>query len=208
MSSSRITCILFDLGNVVVSVDSSRIFATLADLCSHNPDDIQRTLLADTEWWHHFSIRHFSYEAVAAWVNERLMTELPSIAIRDAFNAELGPTIHTTCNLLPSLRQQAVIGCLSNTNSIHWEQLHQQYHFMDQFAHCFASQEMGVAKPSAAIYQQAARALDRSPGEILFFDDRAENVAAAANLGWQAHQYTTHERLVTDLEDLGFVVGG
>jgi putative hydrolase of the HAD superfamily len=208
MPSTRISCILFDLGNVVVSVDASRIFATLAERCGQNPSKIERTLLGDSAWWHHFSMTHFSNESVAAWVNERLMTELPSMAIIDAFNAELGPAIHTTCDLLPSLRQQVVLGCLSNTNSIHWEQLHQQYDFMDQFAYRFASQEMGVAKPSPAIYQQAAQALDMSPSEILFFDDRAENIAAAADLGWQARQYTTHEQLVADLEDMGFTVEG
>lgn len=52
------------------------------------------------------------------------------------------------------------------------------------------SAELGAKKPQDAFY---ARALERlpvsAPGDILFLDDRAENVAAARRAGWQAHLY-------------------
>jgi putative hydrolase of the HAD superfamily len=54
----------------------------------------------------------------------------------------------------------------------------------------FYSHEMGLAKPSAAIYQQLLQELDTQPSRVLFFDDLLANVQGAAALGIQAVQVT------------------
>ncbi|WP_028660659.1 HAD-IA family hydrolase [Nocardioides insulae] len=61
------------------------------------------------------------------------------------------------------------------------------------------SGEVGLAKPDPAIYRIA---IDRSglrPDELLFVDDRAENVAAAAAVGLDAVRFTGAERLRAEL---------
>ncbi len=91
------------------------------------------------------------------------------------------------------------VGCLSNTNSIHWDTLLQSYPFMHLFDRRFASQLMGCAKPGREIYEKAAGFLGAQPRQILFFDDRIENVEMAQRLGWHARLYVGHERLVGDI---------
>ncbi|MFC4426923.1 HAD-IA family hydrolase [Deinococcus navajonensis] len=54
----------------------------------------------------------------------------------------------------------------------------------------FASCEVGHRKPSPAYFAEVTRRLNLAPGQIVFWDDAPENVAAARDFGWQAHLYT------------------
>jgi putative hydrolase of the HAD superfamily len=49
------------------------------------------------------------------------------------------------------------------------------------------SAELGRIKPDPRIYAEADALLGTTSDEVLFFDDRAENVAAARRHGWDAH---------------------
>lgn len=93
-------------------------------------------------------------------------------------------------NLRPGHRT----ACLSNTNARHWELLSSEALRPGAFAgfraiqERHASQILRLRKPDAEIYRACARALGTEPGEILFFDDRPENVVAALAVGWQARE--------------------
>jgi putative hydrolase of the HAD superfamily len=52
------------------------------------------------------------------------------------------------------------------------------------------SGELGLAKPDPAIYAAADRAYGTVPGDVVFLDDRPENVEAANAHGWTAHLCT------------------
>jgi putative hydrolase of the HAD superfamily len=53
----------------------------------------------------------------------------------------------------------------------------------------FSSGRMGVAKPDAAYFRMIEAALALTPEQILFVDDYAENIDAAAACGWQVHHF-------------------
>jgi putative hydrolase of the HAD superfamily len=76
-------------------------------------------------------------------------------------------------------------GCLSNTNASHWEQL-QSSAALSRVRHQHASHVLGLAKPNAQIYRAFERATGYTASEIIFFDDLAQNVAAAHACGWNA----------------------
>lgn len=59
------------------------------------------------------------------------------------------------------------------------------------------------AKPDPALYAAAARGLRTPPANILFLDDREDNVAAARAHGMQAVHYTTPDALVESLAACG-----
>jgi putative hydrolase of the HAD superfamily len=72
------------------------------------------------------------------------------------------------------------------------------------FAHCTFSHRLGVAKPALAIYAYAAEGLGTPPSQILFIDDREDNIAAARVAGMQAVQYTDHGTFLRTMSDEGF----
>lgn len=67
----------------------------------------------------------------------------------------------------------------------------------------FVSCRTGVRKPDPEAYLGAARALDLSPGECLFVDDRRQNCAAAEAVGMQAIRFTGVADLARELEARG-----
>jgi len=200
---NEIAWVLFDLGGVVLRVDQSKIFNELARISMRSPHEIKARLEVSPQFWAEFVIKECTPQELAQQVNTLLGTSLPEEDIQRAFNAELGSPIESTCSLLPVLRQKIAIGCLSNTNSIHWQHMLCHYEMMQHFDRRFASQLLGYAKPNDAIYQRVSAHLGVRPAQILFFDDREENVAAATRLGWNACLYDGHEGLLGELRRFG-----
>ncbi|CAG0988685.1 glucose-1-phosphatase [Phycisphaerales bacterium] len=81
---------------------------------------------------------------------------------------------------------------LSNTNATHWSRLGRgQRDGLPLFSaplrlnNRHASHILGLAKPDPAIYRVFEAQVGFRGAEILFFDDLAENIAAARQLGWR-----------------------
>jgi len=72
-----------------------------------------------------------------------------------------------------------------------------------EFDHHTFSHRLKLAKPELAIYQHAAQGLGLAPAEILFIDDRAENIAAAREVGMRAIHYVDHAAFLMEIEALG-----
>ncbi|GAA1683171.1 hypothetical protein GCM10009680_23470 [Streptomyces yatensis] len=60
----------------------------------------------------------------------------------------------------------------------------------DDFESLVFSSDLGLMKPDPLVYRAADERLGRAPSEVVFFDDRPENVAAARAHGWRAHVWT------------------
>ena len=71
------------------------------------------------------------------------------------------------------------------------------------FDHVVHSSAIGQVKPHPEIYDAALKLLGIKADEALFIDDRAENAAAAAEIGMIGHHFTTIERLKPALEKHG-----
>jgi putative hydrolase of the HAD superfamily len=54
-------------------------------------------------------------------------------------------------------------------------------------AHLVFSAEVALAKPDPEIYAHADSVYGTEPGNVVFFDDKPENVEAARAHGWDAH---------------------
>jgi len=198
-SMSRIEWILFDLGGVLLEVEQSRIFNRFESITNIPASVIEERLKAAVFFREKFMVKELTPAEITEHVNDILGTKLGIDDVVGALNAELGPEIVTTSTLLPSLQRRAKVGCLSNTNSIHWDKLLQSYDFMRTFDRRFASQILGCAKPGREIYERVSGYLSAQPRQILFFDDRRENVETAHRLGWHARLYVGHEQLMADL---------
>lgn len=66
-----------------------------------------------------------------------------------------------------------------------------------QFRHLFFSCQLKVAKPDPRCYNRALAGLGASAGDVIFLDDRSENVAAAAALGLRSVHFTSPDEART-----------
>jgi len=105
--------------------------------------------------------------------------------------------------LLSVLRSRYMLACLSNTNAVHWEKVLGMDGLVQAFDRCFVSHELGVMKPSPAIYAHVVRELGCAAGEIAFFDDGQDNIDAAAEAGMSAHLTVGPDHLRSVLRQLG-----
>ena len=74
----------------------------------------------------------------------------------------------------------------SNTNDLAIEHIRAQYPFFGGFDGYVLSYEHGAMKPEEPLYDVVERLAGRERHQLLYFDDRPENVETASRRGWQA----------------------
>ena len=107
-----------------------------------------------------------------------------------------GPSAHCE-QVLSQLRQLNYhLSLLSNTSIAHYSKLREQYGFFDYFDELFLSYEIGVMKPSAAIFEHILSVLGTTADTVAFFDDGARNVEAAGQLGIQSFRVDSPDEIM------------
>lgn len=76
--------------------------------------------------------------------------------------------------------------------------------WLQAFDHLTFSHRLGTAKPDLSIYRHAAEGLGVDPAQVLFIDDREENIKAARSAGMNAIQYTDHRGFEQAMQNAGF----
>ena len=94
-------------------------------------------------------------------------------------------------------------GILSNIGDSIAEGICAKLPWLAEFDHCTWSHAYNMAKPERAIYHLTAEALNTDPEHILFIDDRADNIAAARDIGMRAIQYSTHGAFASEMRERG-----
>lgn len=79
----------------------------------------------------------------------------------------------------------------------------QKFRFTDYFDVFLSSCYVGLRKPDKRMFRLACDVLQRSPGEIIFVDDRSGNVQAAKEVGMLGIVYEGAEKLKSELTELG-----
>ncbi|WP_108258263.1 HAD-IA family hydrolase [Mangrovicoccus ximenensis] len=104
------------------------------------------------------------------------------------------PEIPRSVRLLRALRAKGVpVFALTNFGIGSFDYAETQYPFLGEFDRRYISGHMQVIKPDPRIYEMVEQDCGLAPERLLFADDRADNIAAAAARGWQVHHFTGPE---------------
>jgi putative hydrolase of the HAD superfamily len=95
-------------------------------------------------------------------------------------------------------------GILSNIGDAMTEGLLKKFEWLCGFNHCIWSYQLSMAKPEEGIYRAAVEGLKTSAGNILFLDDKIENIEAARAVGLEAIQYRDHDTFQREMKERGF----
>jgi putative hydrolase of the HAD superfamily len=95
-------------------------------------------------------------------------------------------------------------GILSNIGDAIAQGIVARLPWLSNFYHCTWSYSLGIAKPESAIYLKTAEALQTAPENILFIDDRVENITAAEALAFQTILYDDHPGFLRDMRERGY----
>ncbi len=120
--------------------------------------------------------------------------------------ADIFVPIQPMVELQAALRQRGLTTyAFSNTNELAAEHIRRSFPFYDKFDGHILSYEHGVMKPDARLYEVVERQSGRRGAEILYLDDRPENIATGAQRGWQVILQESPEKTRAAIQKLGLL---
>lgn len=177
--------VLFDLGGVLVDVQGAPVMIGAAGEA------------VDEELWR----RWLTSPAVRDFETGRTTPEEFGAAMVAEFDLEVGPDEFLeafrdwprgfypgTEALLAHLSEGYRLGCLSNSNPLHWTRFQRELRLSEVFDHRFASHLIGSLKPDREVFDHVVAELACPPGRVLFLDDNQMCVDGAREAGLSAHR--------------------
>ena len=200
VSNPEIEFVLFDLGGVIIELGD---VSSLQEMAAPVGDEEHWHQWLASPWARRFekgecSATEFSTQVVAEWE----LDVAPERFLEIFRDWPIGPYPGTS-DLLAKVQQSVQIGCLSNTNSMHWEHQTSLWPVLDMFDFRFLSFELGLAKPDEAVFHAVTERLPFSRDRILYFDDLAVNCDAAGSFGFRSEQVRGINEVRTALRRFG-----
>jgi len=176
--------VAFDLGKVLVDFDYSIAGRRLAAQADMSSPEIQKYLDHSPLLYRYetgLMTRQEFFAEVCRGTGYR--GSLPEFA---AAFADIFSEMTEMTALHAEIRRRGVPTYIfSNTNDIAIEHIRRNFPFFANFAGFILSYEVGAMKPAARIYETLEAMSGKRGAEILYLDDRQENVDAGAARGWQ-----------------------
>ncbi len=200
----KINAVLFDYGMVLSGPPDLTARRTMERILGVDEETFQAAY-----WKHRDSYDRGTLGGLTYWdsVASELHQSLDAVsldALIDADNALWTLPNYPMIEWAASLQRAGIkTGILSNIGDAMEAGIRARFPWLDEFSHHTFSHRLGIAKPDPAIYRHAAEGLQVPADEILFVDDREENILAARAAGMVAVQYPSHEAFVQEMQRLG-----
>lgn len=193
--------VVFDLGKVLVDFDYSIAAEKIASLSTVGDPEV-RKLIDQSHLLVEFETGRISTDAFYAEVSRATgfcgdQTQFSS------FFADIFTPIPEMIEMHSKLRKHGVrTFVFSNTNDIAVPHIRARFPFFSNFDGYILSYEHGAIKPEPAIYRVVEQTTGCSGKEILYIDDRKENVDVAAERGWQIIWHKTPTETLRSIKEL------
>ena len=185
--------IVFDLGKVLVDFDFGIAAKKIAARSTRPPAEIksfidQTPLLMDYESGR-VTRREF-FECVRAATGFR-----GTIEEFGEFFADIFTPIEPMTELHAALRRQKIPAYIfSNTNDLAIEHIRHNFPFFKNFDGYIFSYEVGAMKPQPKIYEAMEKMSGRRGADLIYIDDRVENIEAGSARDWRTILHETPEK--------------
>ena len=194
----KISCVLFDLGGVIVNWHNSWFIQEVSEEFQIDPKELSKEFernladistgrIVEKEFWH------------------KIGKELESIKLMN-FEASLLDKIfrkHVSLNnlmieLSRNLTQKGItVGILSNTEHVTYSVV-EDLLSLDHFKHKFLSYKIGHLKPEPEIYRHVIENIPFQKEELFFIDNLKSNVESARLEGIDSVQYSNFNELLSE----------
>ncbi|MEQ4718520.1 HAD family phosphatase [Nonomuraea sp. B19D2] len=181
------TWIVFDYGGVLSLPQSESDAEAMARAVDADPEDFKRGY-----WEHRLEFDRASLSPSAYWSavlgRPVTQTEVARLVAMDV--ASWAYPNEGTVGLLGELIEAGRdVALLSNAPVCIGDGL-DELPWIAAIGQRFYSGRMGLVKPDREIYDEVVRALDADPSEIVFIDDRKENIEGAERVGMTGVHFT------------------
>jgi HAD superfamily hydrolase (TIGR01509 family) len=179
---SNIKAVLFDMGGVIVQLDS---LENVLGPSALNSVEIWNAWIL-SEAVQQFERGHYSVEHFAAEILGELELEGTVEAFIERFIAFPQGLYPGAVDVVQDVPNDVITALLSNTSEIHWENQKDADVVRSLCDRSYLSYELGLAKPEREIFDHAVADLDLAASQVLFIDDNQINVDGARAGGLRA----------------------
>ncbi len=198
--------IIFDLGKVLVDFDYAISARKLATKCHRSPAEVRKLI--------DHSPLLFQYETGLIDKSE-FYRKICALTGYSGSQEEFEPTfsdIFTPIEPMIALhaelrRRKLPTFVLSNTNDLAGAHIRRTFPFFANFDGYIFSHEQRGMKPHPRIYEIAETITGRSEDQIVYIDDRAENVEPGRGRGWNVIHHESPQKTIAALQKLGLLEG-
>jgi FMN phosphatase YigB (HAD superfamily) len=202
MRAPEIEVVLFDLGGVLIDFGGVEAMKSLSGI--EDDEELWRRWLG-CRWVRRFERGECSAEDFASGVVEDWALSITANRFLDSFRAWVGGPLAGADALVCESQRSVRVGCLSNTNVVHWSDHERRWDMLRAFDVRFLSFQMGCVKPDREIFDQAAGKLDCPRERVLFLDDNQINVNGAIAAGFRAMRAVGVDEARNHLAAMGLV---
>jgi putative hydrolase of the HAD superfamily len=205
MTATRPTWVVFDYGGVICTPQPDEDAALLAATAGVPVPDLQRPY-----WAYRLSYDRAELDGTTYWqkVAATLGTSFPPPQVAELIRQDIASWLHLCAGTVTLLEDLAAAGyrlaLLSNAPAdfavVMVEQPVARF-----FEHLAFSCFLGSVKPEPECYGAVLATLGARPADVVFIDDRPENVAGAAAVGIHGVRFTTPDAVRTALAGHGII---
>ncbi len=185
--------ILFDMGNVLFSIDYKKTQEAFEALGYNNFSEMYSQFTADAL----FEKLETGKISTEEFYEKLIASHAETVTEQQITSAWNGMLLHwriESLTFLKILAKKYKLYLLSNTNDIHLAAVNNllkqetgKESIDDLFTKAYYSHKINLRKPNADIFEFIARDAGINPRETLFIDDLKNNIEAAALLGFKTH---------------------
>lgn len=201
---TRISAVVFDVGNVLFQWDVARFFEKLIDDRKQLDWFLANVV---TPAWH---FEHDAGKPLAQMRAERV-AEFPDYAdLIDAyitrFNETIPGPVAGSLEIVEALTSRDVpLFAITNFGAEFWDAFHPTQPIFGHFKDIIVSGREKLVKPDPAIYRLALARFGLKRGQAIFIDDSLPNVHSAQANGFAGHHFADAAGLRQRLEQLGLL---
>ncbi|MBW4706618.1 HAD-IA family hydrolase [Roseobacter sp. YSTF-M11] len=179
--------VIFDIGNVLIEWQPERFYDAVIG------EDRRRAMFDEVDLHgmnelvdrgHPFTETIYAQaDATPEWRDEIRMWH-------DRWIEMATPVIDHSVRLMKALQAKSIpVFSLTNFGVESYAFAATHYPFLNEFDRDFISGHLQVTKPDPDIYSRVEGTSGLGGTDLIFADDRAENIAAASARGWQTHLF-------------------
>lgn len=190
MNKNHIKNIIFDLGGVIINLDTQK---TASEMKKLGFDDFEKSysLLNQTDLFDLLEKGLITPEQFRIEIRKHICNTVSDVQIDEAWSAMLLDFPKERIDLIQKTKSKYRTFLLSNTNKIHFDKYNSDFNavygfnFNSLFEKAYYSFEIGHRKPDLDIYKHVLKHSNLIPNETLFIDDSEANIRTAKMLGIQ-----------------------
>ena len=193
--------IIFDLGGVLLDIDFQKTIYAFKKLGIENFEDMFSQFKAD-ELFEKLETGSITEVDFYSAIKKKTGVKVSDAEIDTAWNALILKFRTESLQYLETLSKSYKLYLLSNTNSIHLKYFKQLFTeqtskpLLDEyFTKAWYSNEVGLRKPGAEIFEFVLNDENLNAAETLFIDDTLSNIETAQKMGFKTHHLLPTEKI-------------